>query len=94
MSNSFLQDFVQLMVRFTPNEAGMRMVSEQAAEKELEVLRAIMEKVKLKKDNYVSLMNGLKIFIDCHTTQKQAYKLLAKIIEKYELQNVTGLIQI
>ena len=94
MSNTFLQDFANLLVRFTPNASGMRLISEQAAEKELEVLRAIMEKVKLKKENYVSLMKGLKIFIDCPTTTKQAYKLLAKIIEKYELTGLSELVQI
>ena len=57
-------------------------------------MRAMMEKVKLTKDNYMSLMKGLKEFIQCHATQKQAYKLLAKIIEKYELENLQELVQI
>ena len=39
-------------------------------------------------------MKGLKVFIDCRDTQKQAYKLMAKIIEKYELENVGELMQI
>ena len=55
---------------------------------------AMMEKVKLKKENYTALMKGLKVFIDCNTTQKQAYKLLAKIIEKYEIENLSELAQI
>jgi hypothetical protein len=50
-----------------------------------------MEKVKLNKENYTTLMQGLKLFIDCPATQKQAYKLLAKIIEKFELHNVAEL---
>jgi hypothetical protein len=54
----------------------------------------MMEKVKLTKENYMSLMKGLKEFISCHGTQKQAYKLLAKIIEKYELVNLEELVQI
>lgn len=53
-----------------------------------------MEKVKLTKENYMSLMKGLKEFIQCQATQKQAYKLLAKIIEKYELENLEELVQI
>jgi len=57
-------------------------------------MTAMMEKVKLKKENYVSLMKGLKVFIQCAATQKQAYKLLAKIIEKYELENIGELMQI
>lgn len=57
----------------------------------LEVLLAMMEKVKLKKENYIALMKGLKVFIDNSTSQKFAYKLLAKIIEKYELENIDEL---
>jgi hypothetical protein len=57
-------------------------------------MRAMMEKVKLTKENYISLMKGLKEFIQCQATQKQAYKLLAKIIEKYELENLEELVQI
>lgn len=53
-----------------------------------------MEKVKLKKENYIQLMKGLKAFIDDSLTQKQGYKLLAKIIEKYELENIDELFQI
>lgn len=92
MSNKFLSDFVDLMMRFTPNEAGMRLVTDTQAQRELEVMRAMMEKVKLKKENYVSLMKGLKEFIQYPLTQKQAYKLLAKIIERYELENLQELI--
>lgn len=32
--------------------------------KSLDVLLAMMEKVKLKKENYITLMKGLKVFID------------------------------
>ena len=54
----------------------------------------MMEKVKLKKENYIALMKGLKVFIDNSSSQKFAYKLLAKIIEKYELENLGELFQI
>lgn len=94
MSNKFLQNFADLIQRFIPNAAGMRLASEPQAQRELEVMRAMMEKVKLNKQNYMSLMKGLKEFIACPGTQKQAYKLLAKIIEKYELENLQELIQI
>lgn len=53
-----------------------------------------MEKVKLKKENYISLMKGLKVFIDNQTSQKYGYKLLSKIIEKYELENIQELFKI
>lgn len=66
MSNAFLLEFANLHMKFTPNpQSGVRMVTEIHAQKELEVLRAMMEKVKLNKENYVTLMKGLKLFIDC-----------------------------
>jgi hypothetical protein len=43
----------------------------------------MMEKVKLKKENYISLMSGVKAFLKNSSTQKRAYKLLTKVIEKY-----------
>ncbi len=70
MSNKFLTNFADLMIRFVPNAAGMRLVTEPQAQRELEVMRAMMEKVKLTKDNYMALMKGLKEFIQCHGTQK------------------------
>ena len=51
----------------------------------------MLEKVKLKKENYVAMMKGLKTFMDKSATQKHAYKLLARIIEKYELENIQEL---
>ncbi len=53
-----------------------------------------MEKVKLTKQNMVTLMKGMHDFIHCQFTQKAAYKLLAKIIEKYQLENISELIKI
>lgn len=46
----------------------------------------MLEKVKLKKENQIVLMQGIRIFIDDYQTKKKAYKLLAKIVEKYELE--------
>jgi len=43
----------------------------------------MMEKVNLNKDNYVAVMNGVKVFVESHHTQKRGYKLLARVIEKY-----------
>jgi hypothetical protein len=34
----------------------------------LDILIAIMDKVKLKKENYVALMRGVKIFVEDKTT--------------------------
>lgn len=92
LSNKFLTGFADLMMRFTPNASGMRLVSEPQAMRELEVMKAMMEKVKLTKQNMVSLMKGMRDFIHCQFTQKAAYKLLAKIIEKYQLENISELI--
>jgi len=59
--------------------------------KSLDVLLAMMEKVKLKKENYLTLMKGVKIFIDDTQTQKKGYKILAKVIEKFELTDINEL---
>ena len=62
--------------------------------KSLDVLLAMMEKVKLKKENYITLMKGLKVFIDDKHTQKHGYKLLAKVIEKYEVTDINEVLTI
>jgi len=53
----------------------------------MDILIALMERVKLKKDNQISLMQGIKVFLNDFKTKKKAYKLLARIVEKYELQD-------
>lgn len=40
----------------------------------------MMDKVKLNKANYVSLMRGVKVFINDKQTQKKGYTILAKVI--------------
>ena len=53
-----------------------------------------MEKVKLKKENYIELMKGNKNFLKVHSTQKKAHKMIAKVIEKYEIENIKELFEI
>ncbi len=53
-----------------------------------------MEKVKLKKENYVALMQGVKIFVDDRITQKKGYRILTKIIERFDLESFDQLIEI
>lgn len=53
-----------------------------------------MEKVKLKKENYVALMRGVKIFVDDRATQKKGYRILTKIIERFDLETFDQLIEI
>jgi hypothetical protein len=54
---------------------------------QLDLLIALMEKVKLKKENYVALMQGVKIFVDDRSTQKKGYRILTKIIDRFDLEN-------
>ena len=55
----------------------------------------MLEQVKLKKENQMSLMQGIKIFINDFKTKKKAYKLLARIVERYELEHgIQELVQI
>lgn len=53
-----------------------------------------MEKVKMKKENYVTLMRGVKIFLDDKTTQKKGYKILTKITERFDLESFDQLLEI
>ena len=55
---------------------------------QLDILIALMEKVKLKKENYVALMRGVKIFVDDRTTQKKGYRILTKIVERFDLESL------
>ena len=51
----------------------------------LDVLIAMMDQVKLKKENQLVLMQGIKVFINDFKTKNKAYKLLSLIVKKYEL---------
>ena len=53
----------------------------------MDVLFALMQKTKLKKENQLAMMKGIKAFIEDTRTKKRAYKLMARIVEKYELDN-------
>ena len=61
---------------------------------QLDVLIAILEKVRLKKENYIKLMPHVKVFVDDRTTQKKGYKILAKVIERFELSNLDEIAEI
>lgn len=54
----------------------------------------MMEKVKLNKANYVALMRGVKVFVNDKQTQKKGYKILAKVIEKFEFESIEELNEI
>jgi hypothetical protein len=61
----------------------------------LDVLIAMMDQVKLKKENQLILMQGIKVFINDFKTKNKAYKLLSLIVKKYELdQGIDELLQI
>lgn len=57
----------------------------------LDVLIAMMEKVSLKKENYVALMRGVKYLVNDKQTQKKGYKILSRVIERYEIERVEEL---
>lgn len=59
LSNHFLMSFAQMV-----QQKNERQLSNDQISKGLDVLLAMMEKVKLKKENYVPLMKELKIFVN------------------------------
>ena len=98
-----LQDFSSISKSVKLSNLFLTSFAELAAEQEspdckiettllkLDILIAMMEKVKLKRENYLTLMSGVKVFLRSGAAQKRAYKLLAKVIEKYELTSVDEL---
>ena len=52
---------------------------------------SMMEKVTLKKENQVALMRGVKLLVNDRQSQKKGYKILAKVIEKYEIEKIEDL---
>ena len=97
LSNLFLSSFAELVEQKEMWEGEEYMPSTDLSLilKNFDVLIAIMEQVKLKKDNQILLMQGIKIFINDFKTKKKAYRLLAKIVERYELdEGISELVQI
>lgn len=89
LNNMFLMTFAELTDR-------KQNKSIEAAEMllQMDVLIAILEKVTLKRENYLTLMQNLKSFIDEKVTQKKGYKLLSKVIERIELTNLDEIAEI
>lgn len=89
MNNMFLMTFAELADR-------KQNKSIEAAEMHLQmdVLIAILEKVTLKRDNYLTLMQNLKSFIADRQTQKKGYKLVSKVVERIELTNLDDIAEI
>lgn len=63
--------------------AGSESTSRESVLLQLDVLYAMMEQVNLNTENKVSLMQGVKLFIDDRQTQKKGYKLLSRIIQRF-----------
>lgn len=82
LNNKFLLSFAELVAGKEAGTADTDRVS-----LELDILIALMEKVKLKKENYVEVMRGVKVFVDDRNTQKKGYKMLTKVVERFELEN-------
>ena len=54
----------------------------------------MMEQVSLNKENKVSLMQGVKLFIDDKLTQKKGYKLLSRIVQRFKCESLDELLEI
>ena len=58
------------------------------------MLIAILEKVSLKRENYLTLMQHVKVFVEDRQTQKKGYKILARVIERFELTSLDDIVEI
>ena len=68
----------------------MQTQSKESLLRNLDVLISLMNNVKLKKDNQKELMHGLKVFLKDPKTKNKAYKLLALIVQNYDLDQGIG----
>ena len=89
LNNLFLMTFAELVEKKQNNSVSLPEILLQ-----LDVLIAILEKVKLKRDNYLTLMQHVKIFAEDRQTQKKGYKILAKVVERFELQGLDDIAEI
>ena len=89
LNNLFLTTFAELV-----DKKQQQKVSLQETMHQLDVLIAILEKVRLKRENYISLMQHVKVFVDDRVTQKKGYKILSKVIERFELSNLDEIAEI
>lgn len=89
LNNLFLTSFAELV---TQKQCHSLSTTQQLLQ--IDILLAIMEKVKLKRDNYIALMRNIKVFIDDKQTQKKAYTMLARVVERFELTSLEELIEI
>ena len=89
LSNRFLTSFAELV---TQKEAHS--ITNEQLLLHLDVLIAMMEKVKLHKENQVALMLGVKAFVEDKQTQKKGYKILSRVVERMQLESLDELIEI
>jgi len=87
--NKFLTSFSELVA-----QKESRSVSNEQILLNLDVLIAMMEKVKLNKENQVALMLGVKAFVQDRATQKKGYKILTRVVERIDLQSFDELVEI
>lgn len=65
LSNFFLMSFTEIAVeQETAAQAGAGHTADPEIGLKLDVIIAIMEKVRLKKENYMQVMRSVKLFID------------------------------
>ena len=89
LNNLFLMSFAELVER-----KQNKSIQTDELLNQMDVLMAILEKVRLKRENYLTLMENVKVFIDDRLIQKKGYKVLSKVIERFELQNLDEVAEI
>ncbi len=88
LSNLFLTSFAEIVAQHQNSNDHTALLLQ------LDVLIALMDQVKLKKENYIEVMRGVRLFVTDKQTQKKGYKILAKVIDKFELSNLAELVEI
>ena len=97
LSNMFLEAYASL-VHMHEETLTMQQQGQHAADvflvrynqilRRFDVLISLIEKVKLKKENQMSLLQGIKALIQDGRTKKKAYKLMAGVVKRFEFEDM------
>jgi len=89
LNNLFLVSFADLV-----DKKQSAKLSHAETMLQLDILLAILDKVSLKRENYIALMQHVRVFVDDRTTSKKGYKILARVIQRFELTSLDEIAEI
>lgn len=89
LNNLFLQSFAEL-VQQKESQSQNKILSQMEINqvlRSMDVIIAMVAEVQLKRENQIALMQGIKVFVADIKTRKKAYRLLALVVQNFDLTN-------